>query len=134
MQRCIFIPVIFGAIFALGLISLIKGPISIIAIGGGAAIMGIALSHSIHILSHSYHASDPRQVIRELAYPLTVGSFTTIGAFLGLLFTTSPLLRDFGLFSALLLIGTTLFSLVFLPHFLLFPEQGYTNGFIRRIE
>ena len=41
----IFIPVIFGAIFALGLISLIKGQISIIAIGGGAAIMEIGRAH-----------------------------------------------------------------------------------------
>lgn len=127
-------PVIFGAVFALGLVYLFVGKISAIAIGGGAAIMGIALSHSIHVLSHCYHASDVKQVIRDLAYPLTVGSFTTIGAFLGLMFTTSPLLRDFGLFSALLLIGTTLFTLVFLPHFLFFPEKGYSNKLIDCIE
>ena len=62
--------------------------------------MGIALSYSIHVLAHSNHIHDPRQVVAELAYPLTVGSFTTIGAFLGLLFTRSQLLHDFGLFAA----------------------------------
>lgn len=114
----VLLPVVFGALFALAIISLTKGEISSIAIGAGSAIMGIALSYSIHVLSHNQHSKDVRTVIEELAYPLTIGSFTTIGAFLGLLFTTSPLLRDFGLFSALLLIGTTLFCLIFLPHFL----------------
>ena len=39
----------------------------------------------------------------------------SIGAFAGLLFTDSQLLRDFGLFASLTLVGTTLFSLVLLP-------------------
>ena len=34
-----------------------------------------------------------------------------------LIFTSSNLLRDFGLFASLALIGTTLFCLVYLPHF-----------------
>ena len=51
--------------------------------------MGIALSYSIHILCHANHCHDPRQIIRDLAYPLTIGSITTIGAFAGLLFTDS---------------------------------------------
>lgn len=112
------LPVLFGAAFSLSLIYFIKGSISSIAIGSGAAVFGIAMSYSIHVLAHSNHISNRRQIIKDLAYPLTVGSFTTIGAFLGLLFTTSPLLQDFGLFSALTLIGTTLFSLIFLPHFI----------------
>ena len=114
----IMLPVVFGVLFSLSLISLIKGSISSIAVGSGAVVFGIALSYSIHILSHCNHESDKRKIIKDLAYPLVVGSFTTIGAFFGLLFTSSPLLRDFGLFSALTLIGTTLFSLIFLPHFL----------------
>ena len=80
--------------------------------------MGIALSYSIHMLAHQNHVSSVQQLIREIAYPLTVGSFTTIGAFFSLLFTSSNLLRDFGLFASLALIGTTLFCLVYLPHFL----------------
>ena len=42
--------------------------------------MGIALSYSIHMLAHQNHVSSVQQLIREIAYPLTVGSFTTIGA------------------------------------------------------
>ncbi len=109
-------PALFGALFALSIISMVSGTISLIAVGAGSIIFGIALSYSIHILAHTNHCPDVRQMIRELAYPLTVGSFTTIGAFAGLTFTDSMLLQDFGLFSALTLVGTTIFALVFLPH------------------
>ncbi|MDL2208120.1 1-acyl-sn-glycerol-3-phosphate acyltransferase [Parabacteroides sp. OttesenSCG-928-O15] len=129
----IILPVIYGAAFSLALIWLIKGSVSAIAIGAGAAVFGVALSYSIHVLSHFNHVTSIRQLISELAYPLTVGSFTTVGAFLGLLFTTSELLRDFGLFSALSLVGTTLFCLVFLPHLLRIQEAGKESGRVLRL-
>ena len=111
-------PAVYGGGFALALIFFIKGSISVIAIGVGAVVLGIALSYSIHVLTHYNHVKSRRQLIEELAYPLVVGGFTTIGAFLSLLFTSSDMLRDFGLFSALSLVGTTLFCLIFLPHLL----------------
>lgn len=127
-------PVAYGALFALAAIYFIQGSISNISIGAGAVVLGIALSYSIHILAHSNHTHDPRKIIEELAYPLTVGSFTTIGAFLGLLFMRSPLLHDFGLFSALTLVGTTLFSLIFLPHMLPAHQEKEESWLLRRIE
>ncbi|CAG9871753.1 membrane protein, inferred for ABFAE pathway [Bacteroides ovatus] len=114
----IITPVLFGGLFALFLIFFIKGSISAIAVGAGSAVMGIALSYSIHMLAHQNHVSTVQQLIKEIAYPLTVGSFTTISAFMGLIFTSSDLLRDFGLFASLALVGTTLFCLIYLPHFL----------------
>lgn len=114
----IITPVLFGGLFALFLIFFLKGSISAIAVGAGSAVMGIALSYSIHMLAHQNHVSTVQQLIKEIAYPLTVGSFTTIGAFMGLIFTSSDLLRDFGLFASLALVGTTLFCLIYLPHFL----------------
>jgi 1-acyl-sn-glycerol-3-phosphate acyltransferase len=129
-------PVVFGALFSLAMIGLAGGrPMSAIAIGAGAAVLGIALSYSIHVVSHANHTDDPRQIIRELAWPLTIGGFTTIGAFLGLLFTRSGLLRDLGLFAALTLVGTTVFCLVFLPHFLRGGRrEGAVGGLADRIE
>lgn len=133
----IILPVLYGAVFSLALIFLIKGSVSAVAIGAGAAVFGVALSYSIHVLSHFNHVSSVRQLIEELSYPLTVGSFTTVGAFFGLVFTSSDLLRDFGLFSSLALIGTTLFCLVFLPHFLkkktMHQESGRILKLIERI-
>ena len=48
--------------------------------------------------------------------PLVVGNITTVGAFLALVPLKSVALRDLGLFSAALLIGTILFVLLYLPH------------------
>lgn len=132
----IITPVLFGGLFALFLIYFIKGNISAIAVGAGSAVMGIALSYSIHMLAHQNHVSTVQQLIKELAYPLTVGSFTTIGAFLGLTFTSSELLRDFGLFASLALVGTTLFCLIYLPHFLKGQadvKQGVVLRFIEKL-
>lgn len=128
----IITPVLFGGLFALFLIFFIKGNISAIAVGAGSAVMGIALSYSIHMLAHQNHVSTVQQLIKEIAYPLTVGSFTTIGAFMGLIFTSSDLLRDFGLFASLALVGTTLFCLIYLPHFLK-GQADVKQGCILRI-
>lgn len=129
----ILLPVLYGAVFSLALIFFIKGSVSAIAIGAGAAVFGVALSYSIHVLSHFNHVSSVRQLIEELAYPLTIGSFTTVGAFFGLVFTSSDLLRDFGLFSSFALIGTTFFCLVFLPHFLKIKKGQEESGKILRV-
>lgn len=120
-RRSIFLilcPVLYGAIFALAMSWLLCGSISGIAVGAGAAIMGIALSYSIHLLAHQNYVHDIPQLLDELCNPLIIGSVTTVGAFAGLLFTSSGLLQDFGLFAALTLVGTMLFCLVFLPQFL----------------
>ena len=130
----IITPVLFGGLFSLCFISLFQGSISAIAVGAGAVVLGIALSYSIHMIAHQNHVTSPQQLIKELAYPLTVGSFTTIGAFLGLLFTSSGLLQNIGLFAALALIGTTLFCLIYLPHFLSGQAHQKQNKILRAIE
>lgn len=114
----IIIPPAFGTLFALASVWVIQENISAIAIGAGAVVLGVALSYSIHFISHINHTDDPRQVISDLASPLTIGCLTTIGAFAALMFTSSALLHDIGLFCVFTLIGTTLFCLIFLPHFI----------------
>lgn len=114
----IIIPPLFGAIFALAAVWLIQDEISAIALGAGAVVLGISLSYSIHFISHLNYTTCPRQIIEELAAPLTLGCLTTIGAFAALTFTPSALLQDMGLFAVFALIGTTIFCLIFLPQFL----------------
>ena len=128
------IPLALGGLLALAVMSLVCHTISAIAVGAGTVVMGIALSYSIHILCHANHCHDPRQIIRDLAYPLTIGSITTIGAFAGLLFTDSQLLRDFGLFASLTLVGTTLFSLVLLPHLIRKEDRGGGSAVLEGVE
>jgi len=110
-------PVTYGAVFSLAMVYVIKGGMSLMALGLGALILGTALSYCLHVLTHYKYVSDPETVIREQSRPVCLGCLTTIGAFTGLLFTTSELLRDFGLFASFALLGTSLFALVFLPHF-----------------
>lgn len=130
----IIAPPAFGALFSLAMIWLLQGEISAIAIGAGAVVLGISLSYSIHIVSHLNNTSSPREIIKELVKPLTIGCFTTIGAFAALMYTSSPLLQDLGLFSVLALIGTTIFSLVFLPQFLRRSRNGCKSRLLNMIE
>ena len=109
------VPVTYGAVLGLAVLYLVQGSVSVIALGAGAIVLGIAIDYSMHFLSHARHA-DIRSTIRELQQPLTIGSFTTIAAFLSLRLVHTPILRDLGLFAAASLIGAALSTLVFLPH------------------
>jgi predicted exporter len=110
-------PVIYGTAFSLSCIYLFKGGMSLLAVAIGAIVLGVALSYCLHLLTHRKYVSDPVKILREQAVPLVLCCLTTVGAFAGLMFTRSELLRDFGLFASLALAGTTLFCLLFLPHF-----------------
>jgi 1-acyl-sn-glycerol-3-phosphate acyltransferase len=112
------LPVLFGGAVSLMILYFIKGSVSAITIGAGSIVIGIALNYSIHVISHSKHSRSPREVVAGLSFPLTLGSLTTIGAFLGLTFAKSQALADFGLFSAFCLMGSALFCLTVLPHLL----------------
>lgn len=119
----ILIPVLFGAAFSLAAIYFIKGSISVIALGTGSVVLGIAVNYSLHVFNHYRHTRSIQQLVRDLAMPMTVGSFTTIGGFLCLQFVESEMLKDLGLFAAFSLIGASLCSLVFLPHFIVSKKE-----------
>lgn len=113
----LLVPIIYGVFMALACMYWLKGDMSLMALGIGAIIMGVALSYCLHVLTHYKYMDDPVQIIKDQATPVFLGCLTTIGAFLGLLFTESELLQDFGLFASFAMMGTTFFALVFLPHF-----------------
>ena len=126
------LPIAYGTFFALACMYWIKGGMSLIALGVGVLILGVAISYCLHIIIHQYFVCDVEKMLKDEAKPVILGCLTTIGAFLGLLFTKSDLLKDFGLFSTLLLLGSTFFSLVFLPQFLSSKEANF-NKFIFKI-
>lgn len=114
----LLLPVVFGTLFGLAAMYFIKGHFSLLALGIGAVVLGVALSYVLHIITHYKYISDPEQVLRDQVKPVCLGCLTTIGAFMGLIFIRTELLQDFGLFAAFAIVGTTFFSLVFLPQFL----------------
>ena len=114
----IFFPILFGGLFAMALLYLIRGEVSIIAIGISSIMFGIAVNYPLHFIDHHNYVPHPRIVIKDIIEPLTIGNITTVGAFLSLVFIGSDAMSDLGWFASLLLVGTILFVLFFLPHFL----------------
>ncbi len=112
----IIVSVAWGWLFALGGMYLLHDNVSIIVLGISSVILGIAVNYPLHLIAHLRHTSDVRTALREITMPLVVGNITTVGAFLALVPLQSAALRDLGLFSALLLVGTILFVLLYLPH------------------
>lgn len=106
----------WGWLFGLGGLALFHNDVSIIVLGISSVILGIAVNYPLHLIAHLYHCSDMRTALREIVSPLIVGNITTVGAFLCLYPLHSIALKDLGLFSSLLLVGTILFVLMFLPH------------------
>lgn len=111
------LPVLFGTVFGLAMMYFIKGQFSLLALGIGAIVLGVALSYVLHVLTHYKYLGDPKLVLRDQVKPVLMGCITTIGSFLGLLFIKTDLLQDFGLFASFAIVGTTLFSLIYLPPF-----------------
>jgi predicted RND superfamily exporter protein len=123
----LLMPVGYGMLFALCALYFIQGMMSLMAVGIGAIVLGVALSYCLHIITHYKYVSNPVKVLREQTKPVILGSITTIGAFMGLTFTDSALLKDFGLFATFALIGTTLFCLLFLPQFFSSRNNKYSE-------
>lgn len=113
----ILIAVAFGWLFALGVIALLKASISVIVLGIGSIIIGVAVNYPLHFLDHLKHETDRRRAVREMVPPLLIGNITTVSAFACLCFLDAEAMRDLGLFGSLMLVGTIFFVLVLLPHF-----------------
>ena len=120
------LPILYGSVFALACIYWIQGGMSLMALGISVIVLGVALSYCLHIAIHHFFTGDAEQMLRDESSPVFFGCLTTVGAFCSLLFTESSLLRDFGLFASLALVGSTMYALVFLPHFL--PKRRTDAG------
>ncbi len=116
----ILVSILSGALFALGIIALFKSSVSLIVLGIGSMIIGIAVNYPLHYVDHLKYQPDKRKALAEQVNPLLVGNITTVGAFLSLLLLKADALHDFGFIGAMMLVGTILFVLVFLPVFV--PE------------
>ncbi len=116
----ILVSILSGSLFALGIIALFKSSVSLIVLGIGSMIIGIAVNYPLHYVDHLKYQPDKRKALAEQVNPLLVGNITTVGAFLSLLLLKADALHDFGFIGAMMLVGTILFVLVFLPVFV--PE------------
>lgn len=108
----------WGFLFALAAMSVVHSEVSLIVLGISSVIMGIAFNYPLHLINHLSHQPDMRLAMKEIVSPLLIGNVTTIGAFMALVPLDSVALRDLGIFASLMLLGTILFVLLFLPHYI----------------
>ena len=119
------ISILFGWIFALAVIALFKTSISIIVVGIGSVIVGIAVNYPLHYLDHIKQEPNKREALKDVIQPLVIGNITTVAAFACLIFVKAEAMHDLGLFGALMLIGTILFVMLFLPLFAVSPKKTH---------
>ena len=108
---------LFGAAFSLGLIGLFKDSISVIVIGLGSVLVGIAANYPLHFLHYLHETGNARQTLAEMVQPLLTGNITTVLAFFCLVFLKAGAMHDLAFYASFMLVGTILFVLVFLPVF-----------------
>jgi 1-acyl-sn-glycerol-3-phosphate acyltransferase len=119
----IFLPTVFGALFAIAFLYFVKEQISAISLGIGSILLGITIDYSLHILTHYKHNSDIRTLYKDITMPVIMSSSTTAVAFLCLLFVKSDALNDLGIFAAVIVMASAVFSLIIVPH-LYKPEEN----------
>lgn len=107
--------ILFGWLFAMGFIAALRNDVSLIVLGIGSIIIGIAVNYPLHFVAHTDHGGSVRQALKDMVAPLLIGNITTVGAFAALMPLDAPALKDLGFFAAFMLIGTIIFVLVFLP-------------------
>ncbi len=111
----IFIPSLFGAAFALAVLYFTKGTISAISLGISSILLGETTDYSIYVLTHLRNNKDVKLLYKDISKPLILCGTTTAITFLCLFFVKSEALQDLGIFAALSVIATSLFSLVLMP-------------------
>lgn len=111
----IFIPSLFGAAFALSILYLTKGSISAISLGISSILLGETTDYSIYVLTHLRNNKNIKLLYKDITKPLLMCGITTGITFLCLFFVKSEALKDLGIFAALSVMSTTIFSLVLIP-------------------
>ncbi len=123
----IFLPTVFGALFAIAFLFFVKEQISAISLGIGSVLLGITIDYSIHILTHYKHNSDVKTLYKDITMPLIMSSSTTAVAFLCLLFVKSEALNDLGIFAAVIVMASAFFSLLIVPHLYKPKENNFEH-------
>lgn len=129
----VFIPSVFGGLFALAFLSLIKTSISAISLSIGAVLIGITIDYSLHILTHYKSSSNPKILFKEITKPLLMSASTTAIAFLCLLFVHAEALIDLGIFASVCIMSSAIATLIIIPQ--LYQPKGVleTNNLMDKI-
>ncbi len=109
------LPAGFGILSGVGMVGYLNPQISAISLATAGILLGIVLDYSFHFFTHLKHSGNLMSTVKEISSPMLIGSFTTIMAFAALLFTDSVVLQNFGLIALFTLMGSAIFTVIFLP-------------------
>ena len=114
--RCIWIPLIPAAatVVVAGFLATVVNTLQLFVLGLGGSILGLAVDQGIHVYI-ACRTNEPAPRLARLAKPLALGAGTSIVAFLLLVFTRSPALRQLGLLAGGALALSLLASFFLLP-------------------
>jgi predicted exporter len=117
------LPAVYGILTAAALCTLIFGRLDALTVGFSAALIGVAIDYSVHLMTH--HVLDPTPgaaaTARRLRPSLLLGAGTTMASFTGMALTSFPGFREMGVFAILGVGVAVLFALLVLPRLLTRP-------------
>ncbi len=128
----LFLPALFGGLFSLSIMFLIRDSISAISVSIGAVLLGVTIDYSLHIITHYRENTDVKTLYKNVTLPILTSSLTTAVAFLCLLFVHSEVLRDLGIFASISVLASALASLIIIPH-LYNPHEEIKENVLDRI-
>lgn len=91
-------------------------PVSGLALGFGAAVLGIAEDYAVHVHYALRRAPDPPAALSQVAAPLGHSTLICAAGFGVLLFSSVPAIRQLAFFSALAIVAGYAWALIVLPH------------------
>ena len=112
----VLLAVSVGWLFGMAILHLVTPSVSVVVLGIGSVLIGIAVNYPLHLLVHQRYTTSVRQTLDEVLSPLVIGNITTVAAFLVLVPMHSVALRHLGIFAASMLVGTILFCIFIMPH------------------
>jgi 1-acyl-sn-glycerol-3-phosphate acyltransferase len=120
----ILLPSFFGITVALLFFAVFKQKVSVISLSIGSVLLGITVNYALHLLTDLRHNPNVKEVIKNIAAPILVGSLTTALAFSFLMLLSSPALKQLGLFAAISTIFAAISTILFLPVFVSLSKRN----------
>jgi len=114
----VFIIPILGMLGAVGLTWLCFRSPSVIILGLGATVIGIALDYGIHVFVSLKQSQEKEKSIKKLLRPLIFSALTTLGVFWAFFFSGTPGYHQLAFASTMGIAISLLLSLACLPIFL----------------
>jgi hypothetical protein len=126
----VFIPLLLGIVWTLGIMGWLGIQLSIATVGIGAMILGLGVEYGVFIVSRYSEERENNSskialqtAVAEVGSSILGSGTTTIAGFLALTFSIMPMLRDLGL-SLAIGIGFSLLAAVFVNPSLIILEES----------